>query len=246
MKVPNIIGIHGAIGSGKDTLAKLMLMLIANKDLKPEFSLEESLNDRVLKELELYSNWKIKKFAGKLKLIASILTGHSIEKFEDRDFKNSELDSEWNNVTEIFSADAILTKSESITVRQFMQKLGTDALRNNLNLNVWINALWADYKSLNDIDMIASSSGFKLEIEEIYPNWIITDLRFSNEAQSIKQKGGILISIQRPFYSTVQPNAHASETELNDYPFDYVIKNDGDLNQLLEKTKNILKILNLL
>ncbi len=32
-----------------------------------------------------------------------------------------------------------------MTVREMLQKVGTDCLRDNFNQNVWINALMADY-----------------------------------------------------------------------------------------------------
>ena len=60
-----IIGLSGYAGVGKDTLAKYITQV------DPQF--------------------QVKKFSGKLKYIASILTGIPAENFESQDFKTKEL-----------------------------------------------------------------------------------------------------------------------------------------------------------
>jgi ABC-type glutathione transport system ATPase component len=70
--------------------------------------------DEVRKIIQKYitpSNKRIN-FADKLKQTASILLGVDVKKFEDQDFKNSYL-MDWG-----------------MTVREFLQKLGTEAIRN--------------------------------------------------------------------------------------------------------------------
>jgi hypothetical protein len=71
-----------------------------------------------------------------------------------------------------------------------------------------------------------------------YPNWIITDTRFPNEADAIKNAGGILIRVERPGVKPI--NDHPSEVGLDHWTFDYVINNDGDLESLSNKVKDIL------
>lgn len=82
-----------------------------------------------------------------------------------------------------------------------------------------------------------------------YPSWCITDVRFPNEAKAIKDRGGLLIRVNR-LNSTPQdghifvPNkdrTHPSETSLDNYEeFDYVIKNEGTIEELIEKVREIL------
>lgn len=91
-----------------------------------------------------------------------------------------------------------------------------------------------------------------------YPNWIITDTRFENEAQAIKDRDGIIIRVNR-FPKTITINGiervfdkgnqkhldlyysgHESETVLDDYKFDYIIDNNSDIPSLIEKIKEIL------
>ena len=107
----SIIGISGRINSGKDTVGKIIQYLdakskkerekeIASKLFLPDVeypTFEDWCKPRLhesgydighLSMYKIHSNsWVIKKFAGKLKQIATILTGIPIEKFEDQEFK---------------------------------------------------------------------------------------------------------------------------------------------------------------
>lgn len=62
--------------------------------------------------------------------------------------------------------------------------------------------------------------------------WIITDVRFPDEAQLIKELGGILIQIYRLGYGY---DGHITETKLNDSMIDYNIYNFGSLSLYQEK-----------
>lgn len=113
-----------------------------------------------------------------------------------------------------------------MTIGQMLQKLGTNVLRDGFNQNVWINALM-------------------IELNKIEGNYIVTDCRFKNEAEAIKQAGGILIRVERPI-NPIAANSnrdltHPSEVDLDDYTgFDYVIQNDSDLNSLQDKVKSLI------
>jgi len=76
-----------------------------------------------------------------------------------------------------------------VWLREFLQKLGTNAMRNGLHENVWVNALMCDYKpeSYKRIDVVYTASSL--------PNWIITDTRFPNELEAGKKHDGITIKI---------------------------------------------------
>ena len=210
-----IIGINGYSGSGKDTVGKIIQYIMGNKGPQGEFSfsIEKAIaNPSEFDEvLEDSSDWEVKKFAGKLKDIASHLTGIDIEDFEDQDFKKTNLGREWWTTCD--------EGWQPMTVRDFLQKLGTDAMRNGLHDNVWVNALMADY----DEDS----------------NWVVTDTRFPNEAMAIKEKGGIIIRIDRPGVKPI--NDHPSEVALNGWNFDYKIANVSDLISLTFTVENILK-----
>jgi hypothetical protein len=198
-----IYSVSGKLGSGKDTVAKII------QDIEP-------------------GKWKIKKWAGKLKLVATMLTGVPVEMWEDQDFKYQKMTSEWGNMT----------------YREFLQKLGTDGLREGLHKNVWVNALMADYFPISQCDR----EGF------IYPNWLITDTRFPNEAEAVKKARGVSILVRRPCaicgelgthlatcgQQYLAQNQHPSETSLDSYSFDYTIDNVGTLEELEIKVKDLL------
>lgn len=230
-----IIGINGYIGSGKDTVGKLML----------ERAGYWSGAEDELKFFWYDEPWLIKKFAGKLKEIASLMTGIPVEKFEDQDFKKTDLSAEWD------------IKGMPTTVRTFLQRLGTEAIRENLHDNAWVNALFADYKPViksYSEEATGSDGGYynKVHHVEEWPTWIITDMRFPNEAKVIKDRGGILIRVNRD--ETVTGNftinrhgwrckaaGHPSEISLDDWDFDYVIDNNGSLNDLFLKVEDIFE-----
>jgi hypothetical protein len=161
--------------------------------------------------------WEIKKFSGKLKQIASILLGMPEHLFENQDFKSEMLGEEWwKNYGDFY---------HQTTVRDFLQLLGTDAIRNGLHTNAWVNALMADYKP-RKMDQYNPS------------NWIVTDVRFPNEAEAIKDRGGVIIRIDRPGVEPV--NAHPSEIALDNWDFDYKIANVSDLVSLKQTVEVLL------
>lgn len=169
-----IIGLSGYAKSGKDEVAKIIL--------------------------RQHREWEVRKFSGKLKEVATVLTGIPSGMFESQEFKSMELPG-WD-----------------MTVREFLQRVGTEGIRNGVHPDAWVNALFADYYK--------------------HDYWIITDCRFPNEAQAIKDRGGKVVRIVRPGVSAI--NAHSSETALDDWDFDYVIHNDGTLEDLMTKALEIL------
>jgi hypothetical protein len=228
-----IIGINGKIGSGKDTVGKIIQYLQCHNT--GEITIEDVISNPEHEWwLEEQSKFEIKKFAGKLKQIASLLTGIDVEKFEDQEFKKSHLGSEWGTVrSNPLNAVPVFEDvqfNELMSVREFLQKLGTEAMREGLHTNVWVNALFADYKAIERIPEKRMS---------IMPNWIITDMRFPNEMEAVVEKGGITIRVVRPGTST---GTHPSETALDDAYFDHVISNDGTIEDLIEKVRQVLTI----
>jgi hypothetical protein len=230
-----IIGIFGYAGSGKDTVGKIIQHKLSHTEVNIKDILEEPLMHGWW--LEEKSGWEIKKWAGKLKTVASLITGIDVEKFEDQEFKKTELGPEWNTIKKYESDAPWISEGgeayeERMTVRDLLQKLGTEAMREGLHTNVWVNALMADYKPGPFYPEVSTEDHAKL------PNWIITDTRFPNEAQAIKDKGGVVIKVDRPGVSAI--NTHTSETALDDWNFDYIIHNNGDINQLEEIVKEFI------
>ena len=247
-----LIAISGHIGSGKDTVGRMMQYFTS------PCSKEDSDRYRTFQQFvennggsdpryfdgHYYTEWEIMKFAGKLKEVASILTGIEVHKFEDQEFKKTNLGREWDTIestpryTE--KGSYYTQKYVPMTVRELLQKIGTECMRDCLHENVWINALYAEYTQ----DMSGYSDRMsKEDMEELLPKWILTDCRFPNEAQSVKDRGGVVVRVERP--GQVK-GTHASETGLDDWSFDYVITNDGTMEDLLQKVKALMEELNYL
>ncbi|MFJ2814388.1 hypothetical protein [Streptomyces sp. NPDC087294] len=108
-------------------------------------------------------------------------------------------------------------------VRQYLQRLGTEGGRAVLGENVWVDALFRDY--------------------ETWGPTVITDLRFPNEADAIRERGGLVIAIQRPGQELIPDAEHVSETALRGYLFDDVILNDGPVAQLRDRVMQLLPLL---
>ena len=239
-----IIGINGYAGSGKDTVGTIIQYLQADTNIPLKGVLKKTPHH--IWWLEERSGWEIKKWAGKLKDIASLLTGIPVESFEDQEFKTTLLGPEWGTVTSnplnSIPVFADIEFNSLISVREFLQRLGTDAIRDGLHTNAWVNALMAGYtKTVSDCG--TSKKGTSVKCSK-YPNWIITDTRFPNEAQAIKDKGGLVIRVDRPGVKPV--NDHPSETGLDDWKFDYKIANVSDLKALSLTVKMILEKENIL
>jgi ABC-type dipeptide/oligopeptide/nickel transport system ATPase component len=224
-----IIGINGKIGAGKDTVGTIIQgLLLTNKNQSSE----------------------IKKFAGKLKQIASILTGIPVENFEDQEFKKTILGSEWGTVQNVplnsIPPFADIQFNVMMSVREFLQRLGTEAMRDGLHTNVWVNALFADYNPGYTIS--------PLDVDNQAPdNWIITDMRFPNELESVEKRHGITIRVIREKLPIKHSKTgkthllnreafteHPSETALDKTTFDYEIINDGTMEELVKKVREIL------
>lgn len=190
-----IIGISGRMGSGKDTVAKMI------QEIDAKYRGEET------------SIWEIKKYASALKKIASILTGVPETMFEIPEFKEKNMPENWRN-----------TNGYLMTYREFLQRLGTEAVRNNIHHNAWVNALM-------------SSCTYK-------DNWIITDVRFHNEMDAIKKKNGIIIRVTRSDQD--HKSYHISENALDSETFDFVIENEGGLTELRNKVEQFMWKMNLI
>lgn len=186
-----IIGISGKIGSGKDTVGRIIQYLVAENNFKLKghvteykdytYTLQEFLQGKDIynkiytkdytESISEDSNWQIKKFAGKLKQIVSILTGIPVEDLEKQEVKDSYLSVEWAMYKYAigFNTDNNGNKSMIMEwcdkekyeeenrinwqtaysylpkVRELLQWIGTEAMRDVIHPNCWLNALFSEY-----------------------------------------------------------------------------------------------------
>jgi hypothetical protein len=226
MKNNNLISLTAKASSGKDLVASIIQYLTS------ECSSVDGNHYRTFEEFSTYgknryndytlwyeSDYQIKKWAGPLRKVASILLGMDEQYLYTKEFKESILPDYWDQHIEHISIPT--------SGRQFLQLLGTDAIRMGLHTDAWINALMAEYKSP--------------KMSKYNPSkWVVSDTRFENELQAIKDRNGICIKIVRP--SLVSTDSHSSETSLDHITdWDHVIINDGTIEDLIGKVRAILE-----
>ncbi len=97
-----------------------------------------------------------------------------------------------------------------LTPRFFMQQLGTEFIREMVNPEFWT---WRMLRTLEKF--------------QDYHSVVIDDCRFNNEVELVRQRGGIVIHLQRNFKSPTSNNGHKSEQGVEIKPRDMIISS-GD------------------
>ena len=95
-------------------------------------------------------------------------------------------------------------------VRRLLQRLGTEAGRQVLGEDVWVNA-WVERATWHQCV-------------------VTTDVRFDNEVNAVRSLGGIIVRVDRP--GTGPANDHASETLPARVKPNLVISNNGTVEDL--------------
>jgi len=104
------------------------------------------------------------------------------------------------------------------TPRNILQKVGTECLRRGYRDDVWVKAL--------ERRVVDHPTAYRV-------NWIISDVRFPNEANAVKRWGGVVWRVDRPDLPQIATSGHASETSMQDFKgWDHVILNDGTITDL--------------
>lgn len=100
--------------------------------------------------------------------------------------------------------------------RYLLQTLGTDWGRAMVDENLWINAAMARVAVGEDV--------------------VIADVRFDNEAQAIRDRGGRVFYVVRPGWRCLKSTeaTHSSERGVCVEKIDGYITNDGTIDQLLD------------
>lgn len=219
-----VIGISGKISSGKDTIAKMIQYFTEYKN-NGYLDFNNFLECYDENKINENSIWKIKKNAGKLKEIISLMLGIPLKDLEKEEVKNRLLPDKWQvyhikcsglglaaeKTIDVFFEDIkkanqyCINRSSSYTtysyyksqrtVRWLMQYIGTELFRDRLHRDVHINMLYANYY-LSERSQIPNS----VEEYNHFPNWLITDVRFHNEINPIQKRNGFVIRVNRKIY----------------------------------------------
>lgn len=242
-----IIGIAGKKRSGKDTVGKIIQILTTF----PHFS--DKIVERWLTRDIESPRFVNKKFADMLKDTVCMWINCTREQLEDEEFKNTELEEDWwyykyNDILQPYRGEMWkdfpydLSELIKLTPRKLLQLLGTECGRNIIHPNIWINSLMGKYEMSDMIKIKIRRAGISpnwQQILESYPKWIITDVRFPNEVEAIKDRNGFLIRVESKRCN--YKDTHSSETSLDNYDkFDSTIQNDETIIDLIPKVKKFL------
>jgi len=214
-----LIGIMGLKGSGKDTVAKMLPV-----------------------------SWNRMAFADTLKDITAILFSWDRGMLEGK----TDASREWREKVSTYWSKELGIKN--FTPRMALQLLGTDVFREHFHQDIWVKVL-------------------KNKIINTNSDIVITDVRFPNEANMIKELGGNIVQVIRGelpewWETAIKFNKEAADyrkdddvgfvdengklwvgIHLSEYALagviepDYVIHNNGTLDELHEKVDEMLKSL---
>ena len=164
-------------------------------------------------------------FAGVLKDILSIIFGWSREKLEGL----TKEDREWREQIDEWWATNL--QMPQLTPRYALQYFGTDLFRNHWHSDIWVKVVECQMNK--------------------YENIVVTDCRFENEINLIKQYGGKLIHVHKnlPEWFHRYKNGedieevkhlHLSDTAWIRNDFNYEINNNGTIQELHDKISDIM------
>lgn len=242
-----IFSISGRVGSGKDTVGKIIQDLTIPKPTRlkeNEFGNMYREPDGSWAVHEEKSPFVIKKWATAVRKVGAILLGMDEQFLYTTEFKEMILPECWDIYT--VRGNGPIVDHKEMTGRDFLQKLGTDAVRDRLHENTWVNALMSEYKT-NTFTRFPEDLDIGESIIPYYPNWIITDTRFPNELIAVKERGALTIRVERNNGTrAIDINPHPSETALDNSDFDYTIENNGSIDDLVNMVKLILQKENIL
>jgi hypothetical protein len=157
------------------------------------------------------SGFRIDSFATSVKDICSILFNFDREKIEGI----REEDRIWRETPDKSISELL---GKNFSPRDAMILIGTEIGRNIIHQDIWIKTLFDRYEK-NKI------------------NLLISDLRFPNEYEEIKKRNGIIIRINS---NREKKSDHISECALDNHNFDYIIDNNGTLDELYEQVNNVI------
>jgi len=208
-----IIGVCGFIGSGKDTIADY---------------------------LTNFHGYRRESFANSLKDAVAYVFGWDRTMLEGRTTQARA----WREQVDPWWAERL--NMPNLTPRWVLQYWGTEVCRKAFHDDIWIASLENKLRTSKD-------------------DIVISDCRFPNEIKSIKDAGGIVIRVKRGnepewYNDAADMNAgdrcmnymtakvrmqklgiHASETAWVGTKFDAVLTNDGTIDDLMSKVKDLVQ-----
>lgn len=168
-------------------------------------------------------------FAAPLKDACSIIFGWPRELLEG----DTELSRKWREEPDAFWSEKF---GKSFSPRLALQLMGTEAGRNVFHPDIWV------------VSLLNRAKGRDI---------VVTDVRFKNEVAHIQDNGGLIIRVKRgpeplwfedfarhnqspEIYPRPDVDIHVSETDWIGCYWDYLIENNGTIEDLGRKIDDIL------
>lgn len=197
--------------------------------------------DTVADYLCTFHGFKRVSFAASLKDAVSSVFGWDRELLEG----STKTSREWREQKDVWWSERL---GMDITPRWVLQYWGTEVCRNGFHKDIWVASVENKLRQTKD-------------------NIVITDCRFANEVQSLKNVGGITMRVERgvqpDWYDAAvsynkgemgnmtwsisklkldQQRVHASEYSSVGLNYDYYIDNNGTIDDLHQRIKSIVNL----
>ena len=221
-----LIAVSGVKGSGKDSVSSMLQYCLSVPKMFRQYFFYKNFRKWIKPKYKRIA------FADPLKKMLSDLLNISLDKFYIREFKEGCIinistlegswlgeklsDSKFNKLVK--QLDPSLTEA-NLSLRQLLQYFGTEIMQKYFGKRVWINSTMQNRSEYT----------------------IISDLRFIEEYNAVKEKKGVVIYINRPNYEFGQ---HASEREMKELlendKYDFIIDNNGSIEDLFNQVKELV------
>jgi len=114
---------------------------------------------------------------------------------------------------------------QPLTVRQLLIDIGTK-LGRSYNENIWIENLILKVNKLN-----------KVQTNKMI---VVTDVRFRNEFDALKNNNFFMIKLNRDDHTLINDISETQQDEIKDYEFNFILNNNGTLKELEKEIVNKL------
>lgn len=248
------IGINGLAGSGKDTVTKMLKVILSRKwnDIEEARVFYKTTYKNPTQSATYNPNPSNPEFeatcpvyciayADQLKQICGTIFGIPVERFYmnksnawiciNKDFTYTEIkpnDSEIISAEEFYYGKSEYTNSSQkywMSLREILVYVGTYVLQEDINKSIFINIVRNKVKE-------------HVSINPNISHVIVTDNRFMHELQFIREMNGITIKVVR---DSIEQLPNIAEHHLDDEDnFDYVISNNGGYGELFNKIWEIV------
>lgn len=198
-----IIGLNGFKESGKDTAYQFIEQEFGGDRLVVRRAFADPLKRSVARSLGLLD----------------LDTDEAVE-FCNKIKETGRINVVWDEIGPVSGVQ--IPKALQITGREFLQWFGTEGHRDVFGYNFWVDHALPEFDDMGLKESTVFGTNPKTDLV------IFTDCRFPNEAERVKQNGGVVWEILRPDTAS---DGHASEVPLPRELVDAEIDNVAGLEE---------------